>query len=109
MLDEPVMKRIAERIGCSLGQLCIAWALRNQVAVSTKTEREARMLENLRSSDFVDKLTKEDLDETLGCFYSELVQKNGKEYEPDCLRVMQGSLQRYLNDKNIQMDIDDVE
>ena len=52
-------------------------------------------------------LSKEDLDETLGCFYSELVQKNGKEYEPDCLRVMQGSLQRHLNDKNIQMDIID--
>ena len=55
------MKEIAAKMGCGLGQLCIAWALRKNVAVCTKTEREKRMTENLQSSNFADKLTEEDM------------------------------------------------
>ena len=32
-------------------------------------------------------------------------KKDGKEYEPDSLRVMQGSLQRYLIDRKCQINI----
>ena len=51
--------------------------------------------------------SKGELDHVLGCFYAEIRQKNGNEYEPDCLRVTQASLQRHLNDKHIKMDIID--
>ena len=55
------MKEIAGKIGCSLGQLCIAWALRKCVAVSTKTEKQKRMAENLDSYNFADKITEDDM------------------------------------------------
>ena len=61
VLDDPVLKEIADKMGCSLGQLCIAWALRKCVAVSTKTEKEKRMEENLHSYNFADKITEEDM------------------------------------------------
>jgi len=32
-------------------------------------------------------------------FYSELRKENGVDYEPHCLKVMQASLERYLNSK----------
>ena len=41
---------------------------------------------------------KSEMNRILECFFAELRKKNGKEYEPDCLRVMQGSIQRYLNE-----------
>ena len=61
MLDDPVLKGIAERLGCSLGQACIGWALRKGVAVATKTEKESRMVENLESIQVAPKLTDEDI------------------------------------------------
>ena len=51
--------------------------------------------------------TTEELDRVLGQFYSEVRQKNGREYEPDSLRVMQASLQRYLNEKRVRVNIID--
>ena len=36
------------------------------------------------------------LDQTLSQFYAELGKENGDDYEPDCLKVMQASLERYL-------------
>ena len=60
-MDDPVLKDIADRIGCGIGQLCIAWALKKGIAVSTKTEKEKRMTENLQSSDFVAKIKEEDM------------------------------------------------
>ena len=36
VLDDPLMKEISNKIGCTVGQLCIAWALRKGVAVATK-------------------------------------------------------------------------
>ena len=48
---------------------------------------------------------KADMDCVLGCFYAELRKKDGKDYEPDCLRVMQASLQRHLFDKKTGVNI----
>ena len=39
------------------------------------------------------------LDQTLSQFYAELRKENGDDYEPDCLKVMQASLERYLKSK----------
>ncbi|XP_074606416.1 uncharacterized protein LOC141859448 [Acropora palmata] len=40
-----------------------------------------------------------DVDQTLSQFYEDLRKENGDDYEPDCLRVMQASLERYLKSK----------
>ena len=61
VLKEPVLIEIAARRGCTVGQLCIAWALRKHVAVCTKTEKESRMRENLESLKFASALTEEDM------------------------------------------------
>ena len=55
------MKDISQRIGCSVAQLCIAWALKQKVAVVTKTENRSRMDENFNSRSFVEALTPEDV------------------------------------------------
>ena len=39
------------------------------------------------------------LDQTLSQFYAELRKENGDDYEPDCLKVIQASLARYLKSK----------
>ena len=39
------------------------------------------------------------LDQTLSQFYAELRKENGDDYEPDCLKVIQVSLVRYLKSK----------
>ena len=39
------------------------------------------------------------LDQTLSQFYAELRKDIGDDYEPDCLKVMQVSLERYLKSK----------
>ena len=49
--------------------------------------------------------TANELDTVLSQFYAELTKKDGKEYEPDSLRVMQASLHRYLKDKNYPKSI----
>ena len=61
VLKEPVLIEIAAKRGCTMGQLCIAWALRMHVAVCTKTEKESRMTENLESLKFASALTEEDM------------------------------------------------
>ena len=38
-------------------------------------------------------------------FYGEVRKKDGEDYEPDCLRVMQSSLHRYLKEKNFPKSI----
>ena len=39
------------------------------------------------------------LDRTLPRFYAELRKENGDDYKPDCLKVMQALLERYLKSK----------
>ena len=52
----------------------------------------------------------ENLDKTLCIFYTEIRKRDGNQYEPDCLRVMRSSLDRYLHLKNYPKSIlnDDV-
>ena len=45
--DETLAKLASEELGCTVAQLCLAWALAKGVAVVTKTENEQRMKENL--------------------------------------------------------------
>ena len=61
VLEDPVIKKIATRIGCTPAQVCIAFALAKGLAVVTKTEKETRMKENLESIEFAKKLTAEDI------------------------------------------------
>ena len=59
VLEDPVIKKIATRIGCTPAQVCIAFALAEGLAVVTKTEKETRMKENLESIEYAKKLTQE--------------------------------------------------
>ena len=61
VLDDPVLKGISERIGCTVAQLSIAWAIKRNVAVVTKTESRPRMNENLNSTVFIEKITSDDM------------------------------------------------
>jgi len=45
------------------------------------------------------------LNEALSQFFAELRKENGKEYEPDSLKVLQASLDRYLKRKNYPKSI----
>ena len=52
----------------------------------------------------------DDLNQVLKQFFAEIRKQNGKEYEPDSLRVMQAALHRYLITKQYPGDImnDDI-
>ena len=60
MLDNPTLKSIAGKLKATVAQVCLAWALRKQVAVDTKTENESRMKENFGALKLVEKLSDED-------------------------------------------------
>ena len=47
----------------------------------------------------------QELNSVLCQFYGEVRKKDGEDYEPDCLRVMQSSLHRYLKEKNFPKSI----
>ena len=47
----------------------------------------------------------EELDEVLSRFYAEVRKTNGEEYEPDCLKVMQASLDRFLREEGSSKSI----
>jgi hypothetical protein len=49
----------------------------------------------------------QELDKVLSIFYAEIrIRKsNGSEYEPDCLKVMQASLDRFLREKGYPKSI----
>ena len=53
----------------------------------------------------IENLSPEDLDEILGDFYAELKKKDGSDYEPESLGVMQASLDRYLKNKGYKVSI----
>ena len=48
-------------------------------------------------------LAPEELDEVLGDFYTELKKKDGSDYEPESLGVMQASLYRYVKVTRFQL------
>ena len=41
----------------------------------------------------------------LESFYAEVKRTDGKDYEPDCLRVMQSGIDRYLREQNYPASI----
>lgn len=53
----------------------------------------------------IENLSPEELDEVLRDFYTELKKKDGSDYEPQSLRVMQASLDRYLKNKGYKVSI----
>ena len=61
-LDDPVIAEISKKYSISNAQICIGYALAKGLAVVTKTENEARMKNNLQSSELSGELKKEDLD-----------------------------------------------
>ena len=61
VLEDPTLKTIAIRVGCSTAQVCIGYALAKGLAVITKSEKEERMTENMNSMNFASKLTDEDV------------------------------------------------
>ena len=60
VLENETMMKIAKDKGCSVAQVSIGWALSKGVAVSTKTEKEHRMKENLGGANI--KLTAEEME-----------------------------------------------
>ena len=61
-LDDPVIAEISKKYNISNAQICIGYALAKGLAIVTKTENEARMKNNLQSSELSCELKKEDLD-----------------------------------------------
>ena len=49
------------------------------------------------------------LDQTLSQFYAKFPKENGDDYEPDCPKVMQASLERSLNSNLIQSPSSEIE
>ena len=56
-------------------------------------------------STVLETLVPEDLNLVLCRFYAEIRKQNGKDYEPDCLRVMQSALDRHLKNANYPCSI----
>ena len=61
-LDDPVIRKIAQRLGCTSAQVCIGYALSKDVLVVTKTEKIERMKENLHSIEISKLMTPDDIE-----------------------------------------------
>ena len=53
----------------------------------------------------MENLSPDELNTVLGQFYAELKKKNGEDYEPESLAVMQASLDRHLKEKGFALSI----
>jgi voltage-dependent potassium channel beta subunit len=62
------LTRVAEKLGCSMAQLAIAWCLKNPnvSTVITGASRASQVVENMKSLEFVDKLDVGVMDEIEG-------------------------------------------
>ena len=47
----------------------------------------------------------EELDKVLSKFYAEVKKKDGDDYEPESLKIMQSAIERYLKEKNYPLSI----
>ena len=47
----------------------------------------------------------EELDKVLSKFYAEVKRKDGDDYEPESLKIMQSSIERYLKEKDYPLSI----
>ena len=84
------------------------------VAVNKNTSRSTKQWINVftswcRSRHFenfsIETMTPEELDKVLGQFYAEVKKKDGNDYEPESLKIMQSAIERYLKDKNYPLSI----
>lgn len=84
------------------------------VAVNKNTSRSTKQWMNVfttwcRSRHFenfsIETMTPEELDKVLGQFYAEVKKKDGDDYEPESLKIMQSAIERYLKDKNYPLSI----
>lgn len=79
----------------------------NESAASKNTKRTTqtwltvwmKWCEARNIDDRIERYSPQALDEVLTKFYVEVRKKDGSEYEPDSLRVMQASIDRYLRQK----------
>ena len=62
LLEDSILRGIAAKYNCTVGQVCIGYAIAKGVAVVTKTEKEERMFENLGSIEIAGRLSKEDIE-----------------------------------------------
>ena len=62
------LTQVAEKLGCSMAQLAIAWCLKNPnvSTVITGASRASQVVENMKSLEFVDKLDKEVMEKIEG-------------------------------------------
>ncbi|WP_223068950.1 aldo/keto reductase [Paenibacillus caui] len=60
LLDNPVLKEIADKYGKSIAQIILRWDLQNGVVTIPKSTKEHRIIENAAVFDF--ELTKEDME-----------------------------------------------
>ena len=62
---------------------------------------QSRHLENVN----IETMAPEELDNILSKFYAEVKKRDGDDYEPECLKIMQGAIERYLKEKNYPLSI----
>jgi len=64
LLQHPVIVEIAQQLGCTTGQVLIAWAIQRGTAVIPKSSNPGRLKENFKSADI--QLTPEQMDKIKG-------------------------------------------
>ena len=62
---------------------------------------QSRHLENVN----IETMAPEELDNILSKFYAEVKKRDGDDYEPECLKIMQSAIERYLKEKNYPLSI----
>ena len=62
---------------------------------------KSRHLENVS----IETMPPEELDTVLTKFYAEVKKKDGDDYEPESLKIMQSAIERHLKDKNYPLSI----
>ena len=53
----------------------------------------------------IETMSPEELDKVLGKFYAEVKEKDGGGYEPESLKIMQSSIERYLKEEYYPVSI----
>ena len=102
LLSDEDMKRLSDKAS----NVNTKWSTKNWL--STFTAWASVRGKNPKLEEYV--VDKSEMDNVLSFFFGELRKKNGKDYEPDSLGVMQASIQWYLSEKKCGVNIlSDVE
>jgi hypothetical protein len=62
---------------------------------------QSRHLENVN----IETMAPEELDKVLAKFYAEVKKRDGHDYEPESLKIMQSAIERYLKERNYPLSI----